>query len=196
MAAVSPAHRIQPLHGSVGLSSLEHFSPFWTPGPPATPAILMILQPKRLSDSGNRRALLPLSGPPKSQNKGTVMPPSTYPANEVRAMRRFALFVVCFTAIVVLGVALPHSHHRVRAAAAQPSGNWHTGDCDDNRNHWGQPHVCQMRRTTFTLPGGRLSVNTTNGGIDVIGEDRSDVSLEARVTAWAPTESEANDLLS
>lgn len=111
-------------------------------------------------------------------------------------MRRFALFVVCFTAIVVLGVALPHSHHRVRAAAAQPSGNWHTGNCDDNSNHWGQPHACQMRRTTFALPSGRLSVNTTNGGIDVIGEDRSDVSLEARVTAWAPTESEANDLLS
>ncbi len=112
-------------------------------------------------------------------------------------MRRFALFVLCFTAIVILGVSLPHSHRGVHAAAAAAqSGNWHKADCDDNSNHWGQAHVCQMRRTTFALPSAHLSVNTTNGGIDVTGEDRSDVALEARVTAWAPSEGEANDLLS
>ena len=110
-------------------------------------------------------------------------------------MRRFALFIVCLTAIVLLGVSLPHSHHYVRAAALPPSGNWHNGDCADNGNHWGEAHVCQMRRTTFALPSGRLTVNTTNGGIDIVGEDRSDVALEARVTAWAPSESDANDLL-
>jgi hypothetical protein len=110
-------------------------------------------------------------------------------------MRRFALFIVCFTGLVVLGVALPRSHRYVRAAAAQQSGNWHSDNCEDNSNHWGTAHVCQMRRTTFALPSGRLSVNTTNGGIEVIGEDRPDVSLEARVTAWAPSDSEANDLL-
>jgi DUF4097 and DUF4098 domain-containing protein YvlB len=53
-----------------------------------------------------------------------------------------------------------------------------------------------MRRTTFALPSGHIGVETTNGGIDVTGEDRPDVSLDARVTAWAPSESEANDLLS
>jgi hypothetical protein len=111
-------------------------------------------------------------------------------------MRRFGLFIVCFTALVVLGVTLPHSRRYVRAAAAQPAGNWHTGDCDDNSNHWGEAHVCQMRRTTFALPSGHLGVSTMNGGIDVTGEDRSDVALEARVTAWAPSESDANNLLS
>jgi len=110
-------------------------------------------------------------------------------------MRRFALFIVCFTVIVVLGVSLPHSRHGVRAAAAAQTGNWHNGECDDKSNHWGEAHVCQMRRTTFALPSGRVSVSTVNGGIDVMGEDRNDVALEARVTAWAPSESEANDLL-
>lgn len=111
-------------------------------------------------------------------------------------MRRFGLFIVCLTAIVVLGVSLPHSHRHVHAAAAPQTGSWHNGECDNNGNHWGEAHVCQMRRTTFALPSGRINVETTNGGIDVIGEDRSDVALEARVTAWAPSESEANDLLS
>jgi DUF4097 and DUF4098 domain-containing protein YvlB len=111
-------------------------------------------------------------------------------------MRRFGLFIVCFTAIVLLGVSLPHSHHHVHAADRAQAGNWHHGDCEDKGNHWGETHVCQMRRTTFALSAGHLNVETTNGGIDVIGEDRSDVSLEARVTAWAPSESEANDLLS
>jgi hypothetical protein len=110
-------------------------------------------------------------------------------------MRRFALFVVSFTAIVVLGVSLPHSHRHVHAAAAAQPGDWHNGDCEDNSNHWGEAHVRQMRRTTLSLSSGRLGVNITNGGIDVTGEDRSDVALEARVTAWAPSESEANDLL-
>ena len=113
-------------------------------------------------------------------------------------MRRFAFFIICFTAVVLLGVSLPHSHRHVHAAAQAQArtGNWQNGECDDKGHHWGQSHVCEMRRTTFTLPEGRLSVETTNGGIDVTGEDRSDVALDARVTAWAPSESDANDLLS
>jgi Putative adhesin len=125
------------------------------------------------------------------------MQPNAYPSPEVRAMRRFVLFVLAFCAIVVLGALLPPSRlHDRGVVAAQVAGNWHTGDCDDNNNsHWGNAHVCQMRRTAFTLPSSHLSVDTTNGGIDVTGEDRSDVSLEAQVTAWAPSESEATSLL-
>ena len=116
-------------------------------------------------------------------------------------MRRFILFVVVFTAVVLTGAIVPRCHlkaHAAMAAAAQQPGNWASGDCnDENRgSHWGESHVCQMRRTTFALPSGHLSVDTTNGGIDVTGEDRNDVSLEARVTAWASSESAANDLLS
>jgi hypothetical protein len=119
-----------------------------------------------------------------------------YPSSEVRAMRRFVLFVLAFCAIVVLGALLPQSRlHDRGVVAAQVAGNWHTGDCDDNNSHWGNPHVCQMRRTTFALASGHLSVDTTNGGINVIGEDRSDVALEAKVTAWGPSESDATSLL-
>jgi len=125
------------------------------------------------------------------------MQPNAYPSPEVRAMRRFVLFVLAFCAIVVLGALLPHSRLRDRsvAAAAQIPGNWQTGDCDDHNSHWGNPHVCQMRRTTFTLASGHLSVDTTNGGINVVGEDRSDVALEAKVTAWGSSESDATNLL-
>ncbi|MGA8528429.1 MAG: DUF4097 family beta strand repeat-containing protein [Acidobacteriaceae bacterium] len=126
------------------------------------------------------------------------MPPSAYSGHEVRAMRRFILFTLSLTAIVVLGIALPHAHINAHAAAAQarPSGNWQNADCEDRGGHWGEAHACQMRHTTFTLPSAHMSVETTNGGIDVIGEDRSDVALEARVQTWAPSESEANQLLS
>jgi DUF4097 and DUF4098 domain-containing protein YvlB len=110
-------------------------------------------------------------------------------------MRRFAFFVVAFTAVVLLGLSLPHSHRRVHAAGQAQTGDWHNGECDNNEHHWGESRVCQMRRTTFALPSGRLSVETVNGGIEIIGEDRSDVALEARVTAWAPSDSEANDVL-
>lgn len=111
-------------------------------------------------------------------------------------MRRFILFILTLTVIVVLGVALPHGHISARAAAlGQPAGNWQNGDCADPGRHWGEAHACQMRRTTFALPSGHLSVNTSNGGIDVIGEDRTDVSLEARVQTWAPSEAEAGKLL-
>ncbi|MGA7522507.1 MAG: DUF4097 family beta strand repeat-containing protein [Acidobacteriaceae bacterium] len=123
------------------------------------------------------------------------MPPSAYSGHEVRAMRRFILFILSLTAIVVLGVTLPHAPVNAHAAAqARPTGNWQNGNCEDRGGHWGEAHACQMRHTTFTLPAGHLSVQTTNGGIDVIGEDRSDVALEARVQTWAPTESEANNL--
>jgi len=114
-------------------------------------------------------------------------------------MRRFVLFVLAFCAIVVLGVALPHSHFQDRAvAAAQLPENWHASDCSKDTNHWSHwsgTTVCQMRRTTLALPSGHLSVNTVNGGINVSGEDRSDVALEARVRAWGPSEAAATNML-
>ena len=133
------------------------------------------------------------------------MPNQPYLSQGDRAMRRFVLFVLAFCAIVGLGALAPrqpfcsrfarslHVVHTVRAA--QVGSNWSTGECQDNHHNWGQAHVCQMRRTTFALPGGRLSVETENGGIQVTGEDRNDVALEARVQAWAPSDADAKDLL-
>ncbi len=111
-------------------------------------------------------------------------------------MRRFVVFVLCFAGVVVLGITLPHSRLNAHAAAAaQPTSGWHSGDCDHVDNRGGQAHVCQMRRTTLMLPSGHFAVHTMNGGIEVIGENRSDVALDARVTAWAPTDSEAHRIL-
>lgn len=133
------------------------------------------------------------------------MPNAPYLSQGDRAMRRFVLFVLAFCAIVGLGAVAPHRPfcsrimhsmrviHTVRAA--QLPSSWSTGQCEDNKNHWGQARACEMRRTTFALPGGHLSVETENGGIQVTGEDRSDVALEAKVQAWGPSESDAKDLL-
>lgn len=55
--------------------------------------------------------------------------------------------------------------------------------------------ACELRTTTFPLVNGHLNVNSMNGGIDVIGQDRSDIALEAQVTAHASSQSEAAALL-
>jgi len=59
----------------------------------------------------------------------------------------------------------------------------------------GGEQVCEVRSATFPLVGGHLNVNGQNGGIEVIGEDRHDIYLEARVTARAGSQSEAASLL-
>lgn len=63
--------------------------------------------------------------------------------------------------------------------------------------HWfgGSEQACEVRTTTFHLVNGHLNVNAQNGGIEVIGEDRQDIALEARVTAHAGSQSDAASLL-
>jgi hypothetical protein len=55
--------------------------------------------------------------------------------------------------------------------------------------------VCEVRSTSFPLVGGHLNVSGQNGSIEVIGEDRQDIALEARVGAHAPSQSEAASIL-
>ena len=80
--------------------------------------------------------------------------------------------------------------------------SWSTGPCDgdegNTRNTWLLGHsdrVCELRRTVLPLIGGEFGVTGTNGGIEVIGEDRSDIALEARVTAEASSQDEAKALV-
>jgi len=113
-------------------------------------------------------------------------------------MRRLATLIGAFTLVVVLAsVGRFHRH----AYAAQ-SANWTTGACgsDEGNTHnswWGghQERVCELRRTTIKLGSQHLGVKSENGGIEVSGEDRSDVQIEARVEAWAGSESDAKDIL-
>ena len=71
---------------------------------------------------------------------------------------------------------------------------------DESANHGGgwfghHAQACELRQTVIPLADGRLSVSGVNGGIDVTGEDRRDVALEARVTAQGPDENDARALL-
>ena len=74
-----------------------------------------------------------------------------------------------------------------------------TGPCSNNGDHsWSrdsEEHVCESRKTTLPLPGGQLGVTGTNGGIEVVGEDRSDVALDAQVTAKASSREDAERLM-
>lgn len=72
------------------------------------------------------------------------------------------------------------------------------GDEGNTRNNslfGGQEKVCELRRVTLPLSSGRLSVSGKNGGIEVFGEDRRDIALEARVIAQASTGERAQSLL-
>lgn len=113
-------------------------------------------------------------------------------------MRRFTLFVLVF--VVVVGLSSVH-HSCLRGAVH--AADWRTGKCGDdegnthNTSWWGhQERVCELRTTTIKLGGQHLAVKSENGGIEVTGEDRSDVVVEARVQAWAGSTSEAKDILS
>lgn len=58
-----------------------------------------------------------------------------------------------------------------------------------------QERACELRRTVLPLTGGHLTVSGRNGGIEVIGEDRSDIALEARVTAQGSSRGDAEATL-
>jgi hypothetical protein len=111
-------------------------------------------------------------------------------------MRRLAAFAVILTLFVLASTL--HSGE----AFAQQAGNWSVGTCTDDQgntqNHswWGhQERVCELRTTSIKLAGTRLGAKSENGGIEVTGEDRSDVQIEARVEAWAGSESDAKNIL-
>ncbi|MGA8940117.1 MAG: hypothetical protein WB439_13230 [Acidobacteriaceae bacterium] len=109
-------------------------------------------------------------------------------------MRRFAL-----TCCAVLLAALPLATlplHAQHFSTHPCTGNDNGGDSSFlSRLLGGSDQVCEVRSTTFSLVNGHLNVNGMNGGIDVIGEDRQDIALEARVTARGGSQSDAQSLL-
>jgi DUF4097 and DUF4098 domain-containing protein YvlB len=86
-------------------------------------------------------------------------------------------------------------------AARVPAQSFTTGACggDEGGSNSGwfghQARACEVRSTTLPLVNGQLSVSGKNGGIDVIGEERNDVALEARVLAQDSSREEAESLL-
>jgi hypothetical protein len=131
-------------------------------------------------------------------------------------MRRFAIFAVVLAIIVGAG-SQPWNHGwrgfvngfhaHAKHLDAQPDGRalatadgWSIRDCtgvDKDHTNWGwghQEHACEVRLITIAKPD-RLNVSSMNGGIHILGEDRQDVRIEARVEGWANTASEAADIL-
>jgi len=88
-------------------------------------------------------------------------------------------------------------------AGRVPAQSFTTTPCgsdegNTNNNSWPfghQDRVCELRSATLPLVDGQLSVSGKNGGIDVIGEERHDIALEARVTAQDASREEAESLL-
>jgi hypothetical protein len=76
-------------------------------------------------------------------------------------------------------------------AGRVPAQTFTTGPCngdEENTNNktWlpgHQERVCELRRATLPLVNGQVNVSAKNGGIEVIGEERQDIALEARVIA-------------
>ncbi|MGC1298972.1 MAG: hypothetical protein WA869_28440, partial [Alloacidobacterium sp.] len=114
-------------------------------------------------------------------------------------MRRFTVFATTFALIVFSAKFLP-GHNPSMGHVAFAAENWTTGDCPDDSSHHGnwswnhQDRACELRATTIS-GSSHLNVSSVNGGIQVIGEDRNDISVEARVNAWAGSSSEAKDIL-
>ncbi len=102
-------------------------------------------------------------------------------------MRPFAFAIVATTLLLT-----PHAHAQ----------SFTTGACSGDS---GQEHhsgwfgsgetACEARRAVIPLDNGRIRVEGTNGGIEVVGEDRRDVALEARVTAHGSSHDDAMALI-
>jgi DUF4097 and DUF4098 domain-containing protein YvlB len=57
-----------------------------------------------------------------------------------------------------------------------------------------QEKVCELRSATLPLVNGSVTVSGKNGGIELIGEDRSDIALEARVIVRTSSREKAEAL--
>lgn len=83
-----------------------------------------------------------------------------------------------------------------------PAQAFTTSPCDDEQgnttnNNWFAGHqdrACELRRATLRLVNEQLSVSGENGGIDVVGEEREDIALEAQVITQASSREEAKSL--
>lgn len=139
-------------------------------------------------------------------------------------MRRFALFATAFAVVVAagsqpssthlhqgletrwqgfVGSFHPHAHAEAMAEGASigDMDGWKVRECttqDGDQTHWGwggdHHRVCEMRSMTLATPS-KLDVSSLNGGIHIVGEDRQDVQVEARVEAWSGDAQDAAGIL-
>ena len=106
-------------------------------------------------------------------------------------MRRSCYFsLVVLSAVALFGIeALPAQDFRTRPCeGGQSSGGFLA-------HLFSQERACEVRSATFGIGGGPLRIRGFNGSVEVVGEDRSDVALEARLEVHARTEAAARSFL-
>lgn len=109
-------------------------------------------------------------------------------------MRRYILT----SSVALLAIAYASCATRVSAQAltTNPCTDTYSAAPSSGVLNWlaGQERVCEVRSAVLPL-NGPLRVKGENGGIEVFGEDRRDVALEARVEAHAHSQADADSLL-
>jgi DUF4097 and DUF4098 domain-containing protein YvlB len=73
--------------------------------------------------------------------------------------------------------------------------NGDEGNTHNNSFFGNKEKVCELRRATLPLVNGQITVSGKNGGIEVIGEDRQNIALEARVVTQESNTERAQSLL-
>jgi len=104
-------------------------------------------------------------------------------------MRSFAPKLVLGCTLTLLAIPL-HAQSFTITRCDSDEGNTH-----NNSLFGGKEKVCELRRTTLPLVNGQITVSGKNGGIEVIGEDRQNIALEARVVAQESNTERAQSLL-
>ena len=104
-------------------------------------------------------------------------------------MRNFAPKIAFGCTLTLLALPL-HAQSFTTTPCNGDEGNTH-----NNSVFGGKEKLCELRRTTLPLVNGQITVSGKNGGIEVIGEDRHDIALEARVVAQDSSTEEARSVL-
>jgi len=104
-------------------------------------------------------------------------------------MRSFAPKFALGCTLTLLAIPL-YAQSFTTAPCNGDEGNTHNNSFFGNKEK-----VCELRRTTLPLVNGQITVSGKNGGIEVIGEDRQDIALEARVVAQESSTEQAKSLL-
>ena len=99
------------------------------------------------------------------------------------------MVVACVASLLIVPSAFAQSF------TTAPCNNNDDGSSHHSWSSGARERVCESRRTTLPLAGGQLSVTGKNGGIDVVGEDRNDVALEAQVIGQASSREDAERLV-
>src|SRR5215469_15636664 len=95
------------------------------------------------------------------------------------------MVVACFVSLMMVPAAFAQSFTTAPCS----------GESAGNHSDGSQERVCESRQATLPLAGGQVNVSGKNGGIEVIGEDRNDIALEAQVSAQASSREEAERLV-